>query len=101
MKMKRQHNPLNLFEFEKFAEKFLSKGEYDFIAGGATDEITIERTRKIYDSITLRPRMLTDVSKVDTSTKVLGESIRFPLLLNGLKISAWLIVPPCCFVSTA
>ncbi len=79
--MKGQNTPLNLFEFEKFAEEFLSKGEFDFIAGGATDEITIERTRKIYDSITLRPRMLTDVSKVDTSTKVLGESIRFPLLL--------------------
>ncbi len=79
--MKGQHNPLNLFEFEKLAKEFLSKGEFDFIAGGATDEITVERTRKIYDSITLRPRVLTDVSKVDTSIKVLGESIRFPLLL--------------------
>jgi len=79
--MRAKSNPLNIFEFEKLAKEFLSKEEFDFIAGGATDEITLERTRRIYDSIILRPRMLTDVSKVDTSTTVLGESIRFPVLL--------------------
>ena len=54
--------PVNIFEYEKLAEAPLEKGEYDFIVGGATDEITVRRTRAVFDSIMIRPRMLVDVS---------------------------------------
>ena len=74
--------PINIYEYEALAKERLSKSEYDFIAGGATDEITIQRTRAVYDAIMLRPRMLVDVSHVDTSTKVLGQEIRFPIMLD-------------------
>ncbi len=74
-------SPINLFEFEEVAKSRLPKAEYDFIAGGATDEITLRRTRAVYDSIALRPRMLVDVSTVDTSTTVLGQDIEFPVML--------------------
>jgi isopentenyl diphosphate isomerase/L-lactate dehydrogenase-like FMN-dependent dehydrogenase len=74
--------PVNLFEFEEIAKRNLDKGEYDFIAGGATDEITLRRTRAVLDSIMLRPRMLVDVSQRDTSTTVLGQRIGFPVMLD-------------------
>jgi hypothetical protein len=32
--------PVNLFEYEGLAKQKLDQGPYDFIAGGATDEIT-------------------------------------------------------------
>ena len=51
--------PVNVFEYEEIARGKIEKGHYDFIAGGATDEITIRRTRAVYDSIMLRPRMMT------------------------------------------
>ncbi|MCH8868276.1 MAG: alpha-hydroxy-acid oxidizing protein [Chloroflexi bacterium] len=73
--------PVNLFEFEALAKERLPKPEWDFIEGGATDEITIGRTRKAFDSIMLRPRMLVDVDKRDLSTTVLGERIEFPVML--------------------
>lgn len=74
--------PVNIFEFEAVAKERLPKEEYDFIAGGATDEITLRRTRAVFDSIMLRPRMLVDISQRDLSTTVLGQRIEFPVMCD-------------------
>ena len=39
-------SPINIFEYEALAKERLPQAEYDFIAGGATDEITLRRTRR-------------------------------------------------------
>ena len=72
--------PINIYEYEPLARERLSKSEYDFIAGGATDEITLQRTRQMLDAIVLRPKMMEDVSVIDTSTTVLGHEITFPVM---------------------
>ena len=72
--------PINIFEFEALAERSLPRADFDFIAGAATDEITLRRTRAAFDSIMLRPQMLVDTSAMSLSTTVLGQSIDFPLL---------------------
>ena len=74
--------PVNIYEFQELAEQRLPKAEADFIAGGATDEITLRRTRAAFDSIMLRPRMLVDVATRDLSTTVLGQQIEFPVMLD-------------------
>ena len=74
--------PVNIFEYEALAKERLSKTDYDFIAGGATDEITIRRNRRVFDSIMLRPRVLVDVGKRDLSTTVLGTKISFPVMID-------------------
>src|SRR6266704_3419587 len=71
-------NPVNIDEYEEIAKGKLGQGEYDFIAGAATDEITLRRTRAVFDSIMLRPRMMVDISQRDLRTTVLGQDIRFP-----------------------
>ena len=73
--------PVNIFEYEALAQERLPKGAYDFIAGGATDEVTLRRARAVFDSIMLRPRVLVDVSQRDLSTTVLGQRIEFPIML--------------------
>ncbi|MCH8297899.1 MAG: alpha-hydroxy-acid oxidizing protein, partial [Chloroflexi bacterium] len=60
--------PVNLFEYEEIAKERLDKGDYDFIAGAATDEITLRRTRAVLDSIVMKPRMMVDLSRRDLST---------------------------------
>lgn len=75
-------DPVNLFEYEALAKERLPQAEYDFIAGGATDEITLKRTRAVFDAIMLRPRMLVDISQRDLSTTVLGQRIAFPIMLD-------------------
>ena len=73
--------PINIYEYEPLARERLSKSQYDFIAGGATDEITLKRTRQVLDSIMLRPRMMADVSRIDTATTALEHEISFPVML--------------------
>ena len=72
--------PINIYEYEPLAKERLSNSQYDFIAGGATDEITLQRTRRILDAIVLRPKVMEDVSVIDTSTTVLGHNISFPVM---------------------
>ena len=74
-------DPVNIFEYEEIAQGRLDKGDYDFIAGAATDEITLRRTRAVLDSIVMKPRMMVDVSQRDLSTTVLGQQISFPVML--------------------
>ena len=75
-------DPVNIFEYEEIAKQRLDKGDYDFIAGAATDEITLGRTRAVLDSIIMKPRMMVDVSQRDLSTTVLGQKINLPVMLD-------------------
>ena len=76
--------PINLYDYETLAYQHLAKDEADAIEGGATDEITLRRTRAVFDSIMLRPRMLVDIDHVDPRTTVLGQPIEFPVMLDPL-----------------
>ena len=80
MSMSTSAQPINLFEFEELARERLPKEEYDYIAGGATDEISVDRNRRAFASWALRPRVLRDVSAIDLSTTVLGTKVRLPVL---------------------
>ena len=62
-----KRQPINLYEYEKLAADLIPHPEWDFVEGGATDEITVRRTRDAFDSIMLRPRMLVDVDQRDLS----------------------------------
>ena len=46
------------------------------------DVIEHNSTRAVFDSILLRPRMMVDISQRDLHTTVLGQDIRFPIMLN-------------------
>jgi len=72
---------VKLTDFEDAAREKLPKEIYDFIAGGAEDEVSLARNRSAWSEIQLLPRMLRDVSRVDTSTEVLGQAVSAPVLL--------------------
>jgi 4-hydroxymandelate oxidase len=71
----------NLLELEALARDRLSPGVFDYIAGGADDEVTMRRNRDDFERIALRPRYMVDVSNIDTSTTVLGDRVSMPLLI--------------------
>lgn len=73
--------PLNLREYEDVARAKLPEMVYGYYAGGADDEITLAANRSAYGDIFLRPRVLVDVSGVDTSLELLGERLAVPVLL--------------------
>lgn len=70
---------LNLREMENAAYEILSPTALAYYRGGANDEVTLRANRDSYALLRLRPRMLVDVSQIDTSTTVLGLPLTFPV----------------------
>ena len=66
---------------EERAREKLSPGAYAFAAGGADDEITLADNVAAWRRLRLRPRMLRDITAIDTSVSVLGERLAMPLMV--------------------
>jgi len=52
---------------------------FDYVEGGAVDEIAYSRTRAAYSRIEINSRVLRDVSKIDTTEKILGKVVDIPI----------------------
>lgn len=72
--------PVTLYDMEAMSKLAISHDLWDYVAGGATDEITLRRNREAFDEIRLNPRFLVDVNGSDVSTTVLGKKISFPVM---------------------
>ena len=72
---------LNLLQFEDAAHAVMRPLAYDFLAGGADDEITMRANRSSFQTMHIRTRRLVDVSSVDTGVDVFGERLPSPVLL--------------------
>jgi len=59
----------------------LPPGPWSYLIGGAETETTVKRNRQALDSIALRPRVLRDVSRIDSSSMFLGKKTRLPVML--------------------
>ncbi|XP_070053949.1 peroxisomal (S)-2-hydroxyacid oxidase GLO4-like isoform X2 [Nicotiana tomentosiformis] len=73
--------PVNINEFEELARQALPKMYYDFFAGGAEDQYTLKENTEAFRRITIRPRMLVDVSRIDMSTVILGNKTSAPIIV--------------------
>ena len=73
--------PISLFEYEARAEQAMSRRDWDYVAGGVMDEVTVARNRSAFETLTLRTRLLRDVSAVDLTTTVLGTEISLPVFV--------------------
>ena len=63
------------------ARRNLAENVWHYLTGGAESETTMRRNRCGLDSLAFRPRVLVDVSKIDTSTTFLEHQLRIPVLL--------------------
>ncbi|HEY1374595.1 MAG TPA: alpha-hydroxy acid oxidase [Candidatus Binatia bacterium] len=63
------------------AHEKLDPHAWIYLTGGAESETTMRRNRLGLDSLALRPRVLVDVSQLDTSTTFLGHRLKIPVLL--------------------
>jgi 4-hydroxymandelate oxidase len=66
---------------EDRARAVLPQPVFDYYAGGAGDEDTLAANASAWSAVRLRPRVLRDVSHVDTSTTVLGSRVAAPVLV--------------------
>lgn len=68
-------------DLRRLAQQRLPRALFDFYDGGAEDELTLRGNREAFARRALRPRVLVDVAKVDTSTTLLGAPSSLPLAI--------------------
>jgi isopentenyl diphosphate isomerase/L-lactate dehydrogenase-like FMN-dependent dehydrogenase len=69
-----------LHEIVAKARANLNQNDWDYIVGGADTETTLRRNRLALDQLAFRPRVLRDVSTIDTSVDEFGHRLRLPIL---------------------
>jgi len=71
----------DVMQFEPLARARISQMAYDYLRSGGGDEITMRENRLGFDRLRLSPRVLTDVSKIDTHLSLFGCELEYPMLL--------------------
>ena len=79
--------PVTADDYRRLARKKLPRFLFDYIDGGAGEEATLWSNREDFRSIRLRQRVLRDVSRVDSSTTVLGRSVNMPVVLAPVGLA--------------
>ncbi len=78
----RLKNCYNTEDFRKLAKRRLPSPIFDYIDGGADDEVTLRRNTESFDTCDLVPNVLAGVDSVDLSTEVMGQRLDFPLIMS-------------------
>jgi 4-hydroxymandelate oxidase len=73
--------PLCLDDYETLARERMPKPNWEFINSGSADELTLKWNRKALAKIRLQPRVLVDVSRVDTSISIAGQRLVHPIMI--------------------
>ncbi|MDG2427106.1 MAG: alpha-hydroxy acid oxidase [Acidimicrobiales bacterium] len=71
----------NVDDLRCIAQRRLPAGVFDYIDGGAEDELTLDRNVRAFRETTFKPRVLRGVGELDTSSTLLGRPLSFPLVL--------------------
>jgi L-lactate dehydrogenase (cytochrome) len=71
---------LSIADLRALAQRRLPRALFDYLDGGAEDEVTLRRNRKAFDEHALLPSCLVDVTKVTTATRLLGRNLEWPVL---------------------
>ena len=72
----------NIADLRALARKRLPRPIFDYIDGGADDEITLRRNTTAFSNYELIPDVLNDVSHITTATQIFGQSVKSPLMLS-------------------
>ncbi len=74
----RLDSALTIWDLREIAKRRTPKGPFDYTDGAAEGEISLARARQAFEDIEFNPRILRDVSEVDTSSIVLGDTVALP-----------------------
>lgn len=71
---------VNLAEMRLLSKKRVPKAVFDYVDGGANDELAYARSQEIYSQVEFRARVLRDVSKVDLTVDIVGQKSALPII---------------------
>jgi len=72
---------LSLHDIEDAARRQMAAAAYEYVASGVADELTLRWNAERYRELRLRPQVLRDVSRIDTTRELFGQKLSLPLLL--------------------
>jgi (S)-mandelate dehydrogenase len=72
---------VNIEDLRVLARRRLPRAIFDFFDGGAEDETTLRGNRAAFERVRLLPRVLVDVSAVDTGVELFGKPSALPLAI--------------------
>jgi (S)-mandelate dehydrogenase len=72
---------VNIEDLRVLAKRRLPRAIFDFFDGGAEDEVTLRGNRAAFERVRLLPKVLVDVSKVQTQTSIFGKEASLPLAI--------------------
>ena len=79
--------PASVSDYRLLAQRRLPKAFFDYIDGGAYNELTLAANRNDLDALKLHQRVLRGASNIDTSTTVLGEQLSQPVILGPVGLA--------------
>ncbi len=82
---------VSIEDLRRIAKRRLPRTVFEFIDGGAEDELTLADNRAAFERLRVVPRVLVDVSVPDPSTEVLGRASAAPFVIApmGSCTLAW------------
>ena len=79
MRLKDCHN---FHDFRRLAQRRLPGPIFNYIDGGADDEVTLRRNSEAFNTVDLVPSVLRGVTDVDLSVQVMGQKLDLPVYLS-------------------
>lgn len=79
---RRLERAANIDDLRTMAKRNLPGGVFDYIDGAAEDELALDRSIRAFDEVLFRARVLRDMTTVDTSTRLMGNTVPFPFALS-------------------
>jgi len=71
---------VNLAELRLLSKRRVPKAVFDYVDGGANDELAYARSQEIYSRVEFKARVLRDVSVIDLKTKILDKESALPII---------------------
>jgi L-lactate dehydrogenase (cytochrome) len=72
----------SIADLRLLARRRAPRAVFDYTDGAAGEEVALRRSRQAFGRVEFQPRVLRDVSKVDTSTTILGQPSALPLVFG-------------------
>lgn len=83
-------SPASVADYRRLAERRLPRQLFDYVDGGAYDERTLADNVAAFGRVKLHQRILRDVSSIDTSATVFGETWKIPAALAPIGFAGML-----------
>ena len=78
------HDVVNIADLRRLAKRRLPRVVFDYIDGGADDEVTLRGNCRVFDAVTFRPRGAVATAACDLRTTVVGTPLALPFLLGPI-----------------